>query len=407
MWIRKRLDISAKDLVYSVFSCFSLGSENLISGKIKNFWEKNNQKCLICLSVRSGFDLLLEKLAFEPGSEILMSALTIPDMPRIVAHHSLIPVPLDLSTGKLIPTATMVENAITKKTKAIVIAHLFGGISDLEEIAQIARNHGLLLIEDCAQAYYSPDYTGDSAADVSMFSFGTIKTATALGGGILVFRNPELPFESILKSHESYPFQKRRKFLKKTLKYMVLHFISKPAVFPLFIQLLKKRGIDYDTYIHKLSRSFPKGNFFAEIRKRPGMPILKLMLRRFERYDFSVITQRTERGELLEKSLPASVIFPGRNANLKTYWAFPVLCTQPDKLVSELWKAGFDATHQSSLKIVESATNSAGKCPETAAKILNQIVYLPLYPEMPLTEFSKMATCMHDLISTPMPETVI
>lgn len=395
MWIRKRLDISAKDLGYSIFSCFSFGSGKLIEKKIRNLWEKGNQKCLVCFSVRSGFDLLLESLNFEPDSEILMSALTIPDMPKIVTYHKLIPVALDLNFDKLIPTAKIVEAAITEKTKAIVIAHLFGGISDLDEIAKIAKKHHLLLIEDCAQAFYSPKYTGDSAADVSMFSFGTIKTATALGGGILIFRNPTLPFESILKLQEHYPVQKRRKFLLKTLKYLVLHFVSKPAIFRLFIYLLKKRGIEYDSFIHKLSRSFPKGDFFTEIRKNPGSPLVKLMYRRFINYDYQIIMQRIERGKLLESLLPNSVSFSGQHADIKTYWAFPVLCSNPDMLVYALCKAGFDATHQSSLKIVESISNPGDGNLETVSKILNQIVYLPLYPEMPLSEFQKMAACIN------------
>lgn len=394
IWIRKRLDITTKDLIHSVKYCFSTGSRAVLTKNIQLIWDNENQKSFICMSVRTGFDLLFQALNLEPGSEILMSSLTIPDMPKIVAHHKLIPVPLDLNPGNLIPTTEIVEAAITIKTKAIVIAHLFGGISDLEEIARIAQKHQLILIEDCAQAYYSKQYTGSSAADVSMFSFGTIKTATALGGGILVFRNQKLPFESIQKLHNQYPVQKRRKFLAKTLKYLVLNFISKPTIFPLFIQILKLKGIDYDSYIHKLSRSFPNGNFFTEIRKAPSLSLLKLMNRRLTSYDFMIIDQRTERGNLLENLLPESLPFTGQKAQLKTYWAFPVLCTQPEKLVVVLRKAGFDATHRSSLKCVESTMNSGNIKLETASKILNQIVYLPLYPEMPLSEFRKMAACM-------------
>ncbi len=56
---------------------------------------------------------------------------------------------------------------------------------DLDEVARFARDHGPLLVEDCAQAFRGPESMGDPAADVSMYSFGTLKTSTALGGAVL------------------------------------------------------------------------------------------------------------------------------------------------------------------------------------------------------------------------------
>jgi perosamine synthetase len=395
MWIRKRLDISTKDLFYGIYSCLSLDSRNSLTGKIEKIWERNGQKCFICLSVRTGFDLLFQTLNFEPGSEILMSALTIPDMPKIVAHHGFVPVPVDLETENLVPSAEKIEAAITSKTKAIVIAHLFGGISDLNKISEMAKKHKILVIEDCAQAYYSGTYTGSQAADISMFSFGTIKTATALGGGILIFRNNSLPFKEIHRLHQSYPVQDRRKFLVKTLKYMLIILVSSPMIFPIIIKLLEKKGTNYDAYIHNLSRSFPNGDLFDKIRRQPSTPLLKMMLRRFKTYDYSIIEKRTERGDFLQNNLPESFTFPGIKSTVQTYWVFPVLTSEPLELIPALRKSGFDATHHSSLKSVETDKKNAISDIHTSICILNQIIYLPLYPEMPLTEVKRMAGCLN------------
>ena len=262
MWIRKRLDISKKELFYAMSFCFTAGSRKSLIRKVQNTWEGEGRKCFTCLSVRTGFDLLLQAMNYESGSEILMSALTIPDMPRIVSHHGLVPVPVDLDIENLSLLTEKIEALITFRTKAIVIAHLFGGIRDITPIKDLAIKHHLVVIEDCAQAYYSSSFSGSPAADISMFSFGTIKTATALGGAVLIFRNNDILLKNIEKLHHSYPFQKRRTFLVKALKYLLLTFITSPKILPVIINRLGKKGVDYDCYIHSLSRSFPKGDFF-------------------------------------------------------------------------------------------------------------------------------------------------
>lgn len=390
MWIRKRLDISKKDLLTAISFCFTTGSRISLTRKIQTIWEKEDQKCFTCLSVRTGFDLLFQALNFAHGSEIIMSALTIPDMSRIIVHHGLIPVPLDLDIGNLSLSAERIEAALTPKTKAIVIAHLFGGIHDLTEIKVLAEKYNILVIEDCAQAFYSGSFSGKSAADISMFSFGTIKTATALGGGILIFRNNDQLLTKIQKIHEFYPIQRRRKFLIKALKYLFLTFLFSPGIYSLIIKRLEKKGVDYDSYIHGLSRSFPNGNFFEQIRKQPSLPLLKLMNSRFNFYDFSIIEKRMERGRMMARAMPESLIFPGSESTVQTFWAFPVLTLEPLKLVAKLKKAGFDATHKSSLEIIELPENNRTSAIQIAESILNQIVFLPLYPEIPLSEFKRM-----------------
>lgn len=56
--------------------------------------------CLIILSVRSAFDLALRSLRLPPGSEVLLTALTVPDMVGIVRSHGLIPVPVDIDDSE-------------------------------------------------------------------------------------------------------------------------------------------------------------------------------------------------------------------------------------------------------------------------------------------------------------------
>ena len=136
--------------------------------------------------------LLLASLDLPPKSEVLITALTIPDMVRIIKDHDLVPVPLDLDLDTMGPQLDVLRRAITPATKAIVVAHLFGGRVPMEPILALAREHGLLVIEDCAQAYTGSEFRGHAEADASMFSFGPIKTATALGGAVIRVRDDRL-----------------------------------------------------------------------------------------------------------------------------------------------------------------------------------------------------------------------
>ncbi len=386
-WIRKRLDISTKDLLYALGCCLSTGSRLAITQNIESIWDNENQKALVSFSVRTGFDLLLEALNFEQGDEVLISALTIPDMPRILEKHGLVPIPIDLTIENLAPSLAKIEAAITPKTKAIVLAHLYGGIIDLDKISEIAQRHHILLIEDCAQSFYSKSYSGNPKSDISMFSFGTIKTATALGGGILVIRNNMPLANKMQKLYSIYPIQHRKEFLKKIIKYHLITFLSSPRIFPRVINFIKRKNIDYDSYIHNLSRSFPSGNFFEKIRKQPCYPLLKLLHYRLETYQHQTIEARIERGNYLLQKLPDSFKFPGQQTLFQTYWAFPILVAEPLKVINNLRDNGFDATNKNSLQIVGLTNNSDT---QTLQQLQNQLVFLPLYPEIPMSELKRM-----------------
>jgi len=188
MWIRKRLDIGWADLACGLMYCAAPLSRRRLAGAIESEWSADGS-ALVCLSVRSGFDLLLETLDWPDGSEVLISAVTIQDMVRIIEHHGLTAVPVDIDWDSLLPGVEHVRQALTPATRAIVVAHLFGSRTRLNHLAELAAERGLLLIEDCAQAYGGHEYRGDPRADASLFSFGPIKTATALGGAVMVLRH--------------------------------------------------------------------------------------------------------------------------------------------------------------------------------------------------------------------------
>ncbi|KAJ1476799.1 DegT/DnrJ/EryC1/StrS aminotransferase family-domain-containing protein [Baffinella frigidus] len=118
------------------------------------------------LSVRSGLHLLLSTLALPRGSEVLMSALNIPDVPAIMEHHGLVCVPVDLDLDTLGMRAELLTLAVTSRTRAILVAHVYGARADLDEVGAFAAATGLMLWEDCAEAFDGLRYKGYPLADL-------------------------------------------------------------------------------------------------------------------------------------------------------------------------------------------------------------------------------------------------
>ena len=74
-------------------------------------------------------------------------------MVRIIEHHGLVPVPVDVDAARLEVDVEQIERLITPRTRAILVAHLFGSRMEMGPIIELARRHDLLVIEDCAQAF--------------------------------------------------------------------------------------------------------------------------------------------------------------------------------------------------------------------------------------------------------------
>ena len=97
---RKRLDIAWADILHGVLFCVWSEAPETIRKRIESEWCPGDAS-LACLSVRSGFDALLHALDFPPGSEMLVSAVTIPDMVRIIEARGFVPVPVDIEMRQL------------------------------------------------------------------------------------------------------------------------------------------------------------------------------------------------------------------------------------------------------------------------------------------------------------------
>lgn len=381
MWVRKRLDFGWTDVAIGLVRSATPSTRASGQERLEATFSRLGD-ALACFSVRTGFDLLLGTLQFPPKSEILMSAMTIPDMARIVEHHGLVPVPVDLDVATLGPGADCLRRAISPASRAVVVAHLCGGRISIDPILAEARQHGMMVIEDCAQAFDGRGYTGDPEADVSMFSFGPIKTATALGGAMLRVRDPNL-LGRMRARQTAYPIQKRRTYVCRLLKYAALRVLSRPVIYGLLLRVWQAMGRDYDRLVNGSVRGFPGDDFFARIRQQPSAALMAVLDRRLRTYDRGRLECRAGKGELLTRLLDPKVVCAGRAATPHNSWVFPILVENPADCIAALRQAGFDATQGHSMCVVPPPQDRTLLEARRAVAALAKIVYLPIYPEIP------------------------
>jgi dTDP-4-amino-4,6-dideoxygalactose transaminase len=370
---RNRLDVGWSDLIQGALGCARLPDRASLQARVERHWMPDGRG-LASLSVRSGFDEVLGVLAFPPGTEILVSAITIRDVVRIIGHHGLRAVPVDVDPDTLAVRPDALAAAVTPATRAMVIAHLFGARTDLAPVVAVAQQHGLFLFEDCAQGFRADRWRGHPDADVALFSFGPIKTATALGGALLTFRDAGL-CARVRSAQRCRPVQRRRAFLWRVSKYALLHALTWRPAYALFTQCCRAFGTTHDRVISGAVRGFAGGDLLAQLRQQPSVPLLALLERRLRSYPPDRVAHRKASGDQVARMLRGSPR-PGSRAAAHTHWVFPVTSDAPDALVAHLWQHGFDATRgASSMGAVPASTGAPS--PDAAISLMERIVYLP------------------------------
>lgn len=180
----------------------------LTAGKYADKFEKGLAKFLgvkYCLLTNSGSSAnllamsaltssLLKSRSLKPGDEVITTACGFPTTLNPILQNNLVPVFVDVELGAYNIKSETIEKAITKKTKAIFIAHTLGNPANLEKIMRIAKKYKLWLCEDNCDSLgskYKGKYTG-TFGDISTSSFYPAHHLTMGEGGAVLTNNPLL-----------------------------------------------------------------------------------------------------------------------------------------------------------------------------------------------------------------------
>jgi perosamine synthetase len=179
-------------------------------------------ECSHGVSVSSGttaLHLALATLSIGPGDEVLVASLTNMATFFAVLYQGAHPVPIDSEADTLNLDPKLLRARITPKTKAILVVHLFGHPVDMDPVMEIAREHNLYVIEDCAEAHgalYKGRKVG-GIGDIGCFSFYANKVITTGEGGMLTLNNPE--WAARARNLKGLAFGDKNKFMHKDIGY--------------------------------------------------------------------------------------------------------------------------------------------------------------------------------------------
>jgi dTDP-4-amino-4,6-dideoxygalactose transaminase len=163
--------------------------------KLEKEWSKHFKiKYSIAVnSATSGLQIACKAIGLKPNDEVIVTPWSMSCSATAPMICGATPVFADIEEDYYCLDPASVEERITKKTRAIIVVDLFGQPHDVEALRAIAKKHGLVIIEDAAQAIgseYKKKWTG-TVGDIGVFSFTQGKHITCGEGGMIVTDNPK------------------------------------------------------------------------------------------------------------------------------------------------------------------------------------------------------------------------
>ena len=154
--------------------------------------------CKYAVAVFNGtvaLELCIKALGLKAGDEVIVTPRTFVASASCCAWYGITPIFVDVDKNSQNITLDNIKEAVTERTKAVMLIHLAGWPCELEEICNYCKKNGIYVIEDCAQAH-GAKYKGKSVGawgDINAWSFGQDKIITTGGeGGIVTTNNEKL-----------------------------------------------------------------------------------------------------------------------------------------------------------------------------------------------------------------------
>jgi len=201
---------------------------NAISGVFGSFLDRfesefaefcGSKYAVSCSNGTTALHLALVAAGVKEGDEVLVSTLTNMASFFAVLYIGAKPVPVDVVLSTLTMDPVDLARKITKKSRAIMVVHLFGHPTDMDPVNELAKAHGLCVVEDCAEAH-GATYKGKtvgSIGDVGCFSFFANKIITTGEGGMVTTDDPKLAAKA--RSLKALAFGTTNKFMHEDIGF--------------------------------------------------------------------------------------------------------------------------------------------------------------------------------------------
>lgn len=190
--------MTGKELYYIAQAKFGnmLAGDGPFTRRCHHWLEEKNSsaKSLLTHSCTAALEMAALLLDIAPGDEVIMPSYTFVSTANAFVLRGAVPVFVDIREDTLNLDETLIEAAITTRTKAIVVVHYAGVGCEMDTIMSVARRHGLKVVEDAAQGLMAT-YKGralGSIGDLGTFSFHETKNVISGEGGALMVNDPAL-----------------------------------------------------------------------------------------------------------------------------------------------------------------------------------------------------------------------
>ncbi len=310
-----------------------------------------------CVGVASGLDALqlaLRAVGVGPGDEVITAASTFIASALAITHAGATPVLADVRADDFNLDPEAVERAITPRTKAILPVHLYGQPARMDQIMDIARRHGLKVVEDACQAHgarYGAARAG-AMGDAGCFSFYPGKNLGGYGdGGAVVTDDPRVAER--LRLDRNYGSR---------IKYV-------------------HDSAGFNSRLDTLQAA-----------------VLRIKLRRLDGWN----ARRRELAALYRELLAdADVLLPEEMRGVEHVWhLFVIRHPERDRLVADLHARGIGAGVHYPIPIHQQAPYAGIRTVPDGAPVstmlARQILSLPLYPEMTEAQVAEVADAVRE-----------
>ncbi len=223
--------VFAEETLNDVLEPLKSGKVNYWTGKkgmeFESKWaEWNGAKFAIsCTNGTAALHIAVASLGIGPGDEVIVPSYSFIASSFAVVQAGAVPVFCDVTEDHTIDPA-QIEHHVTERTRAIVVVHLYGVVTDMGPLLEVARKHNLKVIEDCAQCF-GGEYNGIKAGvigDVGCFSFCQSKHFTTGGeGGMVVTNDEDLAWECRSLRDHGYDVKERLNMLALEEKLPYIH----------------------------------------------------------------------------------------------------------------------------------------------------------------------------------------
>jgi len=190
--------MSGKELEYisEAHTLGHLAGDGAFTRRCHKWLEENTgtTKALLTHSCTAALEMAAILAAIGPGDEVIMPSYTFVSTANAFVLRGAVPVFVDIREDTLNINETLIEDAITERTRAIVPVHYAGVGCEMDTILEIARRHGLIVIEDAAQGVLAK-YKGQplgSMGDMGTLSFHETKNIISGEGGAILINRPDL-----------------------------------------------------------------------------------------------------------------------------------------------------------------------------------------------------------------------